>query len=175
MVSSSAYDTLRGLLVLPCGRTLRDYTHFIKAGIGIQTDVTKQLVLVAKLDKLEEHQKYVVLMFDKMKIKEGIVFDKDECKIVGFVDVGAVNNALPLFEQSLNDDDQGSYKSDSVVAKHILVFMVRGLFIKLEYPYAQYPTSTLSADTLFPLVWEKVIRNLEAVGFKVISLTGDKG
>ena len=56
----------------------------------------------------------------------------------------------------------------------MLVFMVRGLFIDLEFPYAQYPTSDLTADCLFPLVWE-VIRNLEAAGFKVISLTADKG
>ena len=95
--------------------------------------------------------------------------------MVGFVDVGCdhcVNNTLHLFEQSLTDaDDEGT---NSVVAKHMLVFMVRGIFIKLQFPYAQYPTCDLSADTLFPLVWE-VIRNLETVGFKVISLTGDKG
>ena len=172
MISSTAYDTLRHILVLPCGRTLQDYTHFIKAGVGIQTDVTTQLLSVAKMDTLEDYQKYVALIFDEMKIKEGIVYDKHECKVMGFVDVGSVNNTLRLFEQSLTDgDDEGT---NPIVAKHMLVFMVRGIFTKLQFPYVQYPTCDLSADTLFPLVWE-VIRNLETAGFKVISLTGDKG
>ena len=171
MISSSAYDTLRHILVLPCGRTLQDYTHFIEASVGIQTDVTRQLLSEAKMDTLEDYQKYVALMFDEMKIKEGIVYDKHECKVVGFVDVGSVNNKLHLFEQSLADDGEEATNS---IAKHMLVFMVRGVFINLQFPYAQYPTTDLSADILFPLVWE-VIRNLETVGFKVISLTGDKG
>ena len=110
-------------------------------------------------------------MFDEMKIKEGIVYDKHECKVVGFVDVGSVNNKLRLFEQSLADDGEEATNS---IARHMLVFMVRDVFINLQFPYAQYPTFDLSADILYPLVWE-VIRNLETVGFKVISLTGDKG
>ena len=55
MKSSSAYDALRGILILPCGRTLQDYTHFIKAGVGIQTEVTKQLMAEAKIDTLEDN------------------------------------------------------------------------------------------------------------------------
>jgi len=34
MLSSGAYNVLRKVLVLPCGCTLRDYTHFIQAGVG---------------------------------------------------------------------------------------------------------------------------------------------
>ena len=173
MISSTAYDTLRGILVLPCGRTLQDYTHFIKAGVGVQADVTKQLLYVSKMNTLEDYQKYVALVFDEMKIKEGIVYDKNECKVVGFVDVGGINNKLRLFEESLTADDD-DHSENPLVAKHMLVFMVRGVFIKLQFPYAQYPTRDLTADVLFPLVWE-VIRNLEAAGYKVISLTGDKG
>ena len=89
MLSSTAYDTLRRVLVLPCGRTLRDYTHFIESGIGIQPEVTQQLLTAMKYDTLDDHQKYVSVIFDEMKIKEGLVYDKHQCKVVGFVDVGA--------------------------------------------------------------------------------------
>ena len=41
------------------------------------------------------------MVFDEMKIKEGLVYNKNEGRIVGFVDLGAVNNTLALFEQSL--------------------------------------------------------------------------
>ena len=124
-----------------------------------------------KFDTLENHQKYVSIVFDEMKIKEGLVYDKHECKVIGFVDVGTINNHLQLYEQTMQDEAQ---QSKPAIAKHMLVFMVRGLFVNLQFPYAQYPTTDLSADILFPLVWD-VVRHLEAVGLKVISLTGDKG
>ena len=51
-----------------------------------------------QIETLQDWQKYVAVIFDEMKIKEGIVFDKHECKIIGFVDLGTVNNALRSFE-----------------------------------------------------------------------------
>ena len=166
-ISSSAYDALKGVLTLPCGRTLQDYTHFIKAGVGIQADVTKQLMSETKIDTLQDSQKYVAVVFDEVKIKEGIVYDKNECGIIGFTDLGDINNTLQKFEGMINDNEFN-------VAREMLVFMVRGLFIKLRFPYAQYPTQGITAGYLFPLVWE-VVKHLECAGFKVISLTCDKG
>ena len=53
-----------------------------------------------------------------MKIKElGIVYNKHESKIVGFVNLGAVNDILMSFEQSVNEDT-------IPVATQMLVFMV---------------------------------------------------
>ena len=46
--------------------------------------------------------------------------------------------------------------------------------MSLKFPYVQYPTFDLTADGLFPLAWD-VIRHLEAAGFKIVSLTTDKG
>ena len=69
MLSSSAYDSLRGILQLPCGRTLQDYTHYIKAGVGIQSEVTAKVIKEPKIDGCEEYQKYVGVVFDEMKIK----------------------------------------------------------------------------------------------------------
>ena len=166
MISSSAYDALKGVLTLPCGRTLQDYTHFIKAGVSIQADVTKQLMSETKIDTLQDSQKYVAVVFDEVKIKEGIVYDKNECGIIGFTDLGDINNTLQKFEGMINDNEFN-------VAREMLVFMVRGLFIKLRFPYAQYPTQGITAGYLFPLVWE-VVKHLECAGFKVISLTCDK-
>ena len=166
MISSSAYEALRGILTLPCGRTLQDYTHFIKAGVGVQPEVTNQLLKEANVK--QEYQAYVAVMFDEMKIKEGLVYDKNECRIIGFIDLGPVNNAFASFERTL--DESGSRTAP--IAKQILVFMVRGIFMKLKFPYAQFPTSGVSGSSLFFLAWE-VVRNLEVAGFKVVSLTGD--
>ena len=46
------------------------------------------------MESLEEYQKYVAVVFDEMKIKGGIVYNKHECKIVGFVNLGAVNSTF---------------------------------------------------------------------------------
>jgi len=42
MLSGLSYDALSCVLVLPTDRTLQDYMHFVKGGVGIQVDVTKQ-------------------------------------------------------------------------------------------------------------------------------------
>ena len=72
------------------------------------------------------------MVFDEVKVKEGIVYDKHDYKSIGFVDVGDVNNALLDYERSINGEN------GRMVAKYMLVFMVRGIFIKLNFPYAQY-------------------------------------
>lgn len=36
------------------------------------------------MDSLEEHQKYVTILFDEMKVKESIVYDKNTSHVIGF-------------------------------------------------------------------------------------------
>ena len=154
-------------------RTLHDYTHFIKSGTGIQAKVTQQLISEVNLDDLEEWRKFVGIIFDEMKIKERLVFDKHECKIKGFIDLGDINNHLMIFENSITDTSSHNSNTNTLlVAKQMLTFMVRGVFIKLDFPYTQYPTVGITAEQLFPIAWE-IIRNLECAGLKVISLTRD--
>jgi len=51
-------------------------------------------------------------------------------------------------KETLKGDPQ---QSKPMVAKHMLVFMVRGLFVNnIQFPYVQYSTTDLSADILFP-------------------------
>ena len=76
----------------------------------------------------------VSIAFDEMKIHEDLVFDRDG-EIVGFVDTGDFNNKLRLLEERCNGSDTDE------IATHMLTLMVRGIFIKLNFPYAQFPTS----------------------------------
>lgn len=50
--------------------------------------------------------------------------------------------------------------------------MVRGLFSSLKFPYAHFPTKSLTGDELFSIVWEGIER-LERCGFKVMAITAD--
>ena len=50
--------------------------------------------------------------------------------------------------------------------------MVRGIFVKLNFPYVHFATCGITGDVLFPIIWE-AIRQLEIIGLKVICITGD--
>ena len=73
LMSSAAYSAFRssGLLMLPSERTLRDYTHWMKAKPGFQIEVDRQLIEEAKLDTIPDYKKYVCIVFDEVKVKEG--------------------------------------------------------------------------------------------------------
>ena len=67
-------------------------------------------------------------------------------RIVGFVDLGPINNTLLNFESSLSDSEPAM-----PIATQMLTFMVRGLFIKLRFPYAQYPKSGIYCRIIITL------------------------
>ena len=63
--------------------------------------------------------------------------------LVGYADLGKINNLLLDYEQQYND----SGRISCPLAKCMLVFMVRGLFTSLKFPYVQFPAaSTKEAD-----------------------------
>ncbi len=92
LLSSSAYHATRtaGFIKLPLERTLRDYTHYFKHWAGFQLELNQQLHKESKVNSLPEHQKYCGIIFDEMKVKENLVYDKITGSIVGFIDVGQI-------------------------------------------------------------------------------------
>ena len=160
--SSGAYEELRGVLKLPSQRTLRDYTHYVKAATGFSTEVDQMLVRAAKVVSCPEREKYTILLLDEMHVREDLVYDKHTGELVGFANLGDINQHLLAFEQSLSD----SNSHDRPLAKTMMVFMVRGLFSKLHFPYVQFPCSSVSCDLLLQLLWEAVGR-IETCGLKV--------
>lgn len=142
----------------------------MKSTTGFQPVVTEQLMKEANLDSIKPHEKHVALVFDEVCIKDNLVYDKHGFRVIGFVDIGDVNNELLKFEQSCQEAKIPG--SQLPVAKYMLVFMVRGIFIDLKFPYAQFATRGITSDFLFPLVW-KAVQRLEAAGFKVIAVACD--
>ena len=113
---------------------MRDYTHLVHAGVGFLPDVDAQLVKEANIS--EEKDRSVILIWNEMKIKENLVFDKHTCELVGFTDVGDINNELNKVEQQC----QSVGLTHCNVATHMLLFMIRGMFTNLEFPYAHFAT-----------------------------------
>lgn len=69
-LSGKSYEMIHhsGCIKLPSQRTLRDYTHYIKATIGFSPEVDQHLVDVADLHK--DLNKCVILIMD---VKEDII------------------------------------------------------------------------------------------------------
>ena len=75
-----------------------------------------------------------------MKIKEGLVFNKYSGKIIGFTQLGTINDDLLRLEQ----------EEHPPFAKYVLAIMVRGTL--LEFPYAHFGTRGITADLMFPII-----------------------
>ena len=89
--------------------------------------------------------------------------------LTGFTDLGDVNNHLAAFQRSL----EGGKAFPQTLARSMLVLIVRGMFDGLQFPYAQFPCTTVKADQMFHIVWAAV-RRLERYGFRVMALTCDR-
>ena len=166
-ISGKSYEFLRSsnCIKLPSQRTLRDYTHYISTTIGFSAEVDKHLLDVAFLSN--ELNRYVILIMDEVHIKSDLVYDKHQGQLIGFVNLGETNNRLQEFESAMSGD-----QNELPLASSMLVLMVRGLFFKLNYPYAQFACDSLGGDLLFDPIWEAISR-LERLGFRVLALTSD--
>ena len=93
--------------------------------------------LVKVTAKAPNIQRHVVILFDEMKIKEDLVFDKNSGSVVGVVKTTDVNDKLLALESSLKLKKKESEKGCPVeVATHMLAVMVRGLVTGIRFPYA---------------------------------------
>ena len=87
-------------------------------------------------------QQWEKLLLDEMYIREDLVYNKYSEKLIGFANLGSI---LLAFEQA-NKNDQNDGQD---LAKTKMVFMVKGLFSPLRFPYAQFPCAIVTGDMIF--------------------------
>ena len=75
----------------------------------------------------------MLLLVDEMHIREDVVYNKHSGEIIGFANLGDINDHLLAFERSISTGSTSAPKS----AKTMMVFVVRGLFSSLQFPYSQ--------------------------------------
>ena len=106
-LSGSAYKLLKtsGILKLPSQRSLRDYTHYLTSTVGFSCAVDAQLMEAANIKSCPEYEKNVFLILDEMHVKEGLVFNKNTGMMIGFTNLGDINEHLQKCEQSSENQD----------------------------------------------------------------------
>ena len=67
-------------------RTLQDYKNYIKPKTGFSSQVVNHLKERTK--DYFDIKRYIVLLFDEMKIKSNLIFDKHTGELKGFLDLG---------------------------------------------------------------------------------------
>ena len=164
--SHAAYECLRksGVLTLPSSKTLRDYTNFTKPTPGLNAEIVKRIATDCMLMSLPDFKRNVIIAFDEIHIKQGLVYDSNTKELVGWTDLGDINNEIT----NLINDKLDAPK----LANHIMSFMVRGLFIRLNQVFAYYPSTGFTSYDLYHTVWEAVLL-LEQVGFRCRGLVSD--
>ena len=163
--SPGAYDLLRrsGVIQLPCSKTLRQYSYFTKPTSGFNPEVIRRIADDIEIDKLSDHQKNVILTFDEIHIRQGLVYSAETQELVGWIDTGDINNEISA---AVRDD------KPRPLAKQIMCIMIRGLFISLNHVVAFFPCVGFTGEELFFTIWKAVLF-VEQVGFTVRALTCD--
>ena len=94
---TSTYITVFSFLTLQ--KYTLNYINFTDPGCGFNIDFISRLVQQVKFDEINKFEKNVFLIFDEMKIKSGLVFSKTTAKLVGFCEMGEINDEIEKFSK----------------------------------------------------------------------------
>ena len=142
--SPACYEELRKskILVLPSQRTLKDYRNCIRLKAGFQEEVIEELKDLT--NSYFDVQRYIVLLFDEMKIMSNLVFDKVTGELIGYLKLGDP------------DIDFGTLEKVDEIASHSLVFFITGICTELKFSLAYFATNGVTSHQLMPLFCEAI-------------------
>eukprot|EP00794_Sanderia_malayensis_P013602 gene13602-15013_t len=126
---------------------------------GFQKEVLEELASLTK--SYFDVQRYVVLLFDEMKVMSNLVLDKFTGELIGFTDLGDPDLNFGVPEES------------NEIATHALAFLLRGVCTELKFCLAHFATTGATAAQLMPWFWEAVCHLETRCNFWVIATTSD--
>ena len=164
-----AYEQIRrsGFLSLPHRTTLNKCTGLTTIGTGFNSDIIKHMYDDVKFTELKEFEKHIILLSDEMKIKSGLLYSKSSGTIIGFTELGDINEELNEFDRAINGVNQ-----EKKLASHVLCVMARGLFKHINYPLGYLSSCGFDSAQLLPVLWHAT-GILEMAGFKVNAMVSD--
>ena len=175
----SAFKHLRTLsfLFIPCKNSLLNYINFTDPGCGFNIDVISRLVQQIKFSEINEFEKNVSLIFDKIKIKSELVFNKATGKLVGSCEMGEINDEIKKFNKAMESQvatekqslEPGSKRD---IVKYVIMFMVRGIFSNLQYAFGHCASEGFDSGQICSCALE-TIHMLESIRLYAREITAD--
>ena len=134
------------MLLLQSSRTSRDYHHLSHTSSpGFDKTADKQLLDLLNLSKPKHLAKYVFILIDEAYVKEGLEYNKLMGSLIGFADLGGTLQQINDYKEMPSSGNQ----ADPLLAKTMMVFMLRGVFYDISFPFAQFPMSSAQAHDVF--------------------------
>ena len=93
---------------------------------------------------MEGFERNVFVVFDEMRIKSDLVYKKSTEKLIGFLEMGEINDEIKAFQDKCNDQLEECI--DCEFATYVNAFMVRGIFTSLAYPFGYHASTGHSSD-----------------------------
>ena len=162
--SAAAYNEIHydektgtGFVVLPSQRRLRDYENYIHPKQGFNHEIINQLK--NKIKHFSDIERFMVILFDEMKIQENLVWSKHTGDLIGFVDLGDVNLNYAALQET------------NAIASHVLVFLLGSVVDPFKFSLANFATKNATASQIFPLFWKAVTICETQCAIKVVAAT----
>ena len=89
-------------------------------------------------------------------------------ELIGYSDLGEINNLLADYEQQLNASDT----TPRPLGKYMLMLMVKGLFTSLKFSYVKFTAVSTKGSDFFPFV-RQAMKHLTHLGLIVTMITCD--
>ncbi|XP_019643730.1 PREDICTED: uncharacterized protein LOC109484810 [Branchiostoma belcheri] len=165
--SNSKYEALSksGFLRLPSGRTLRDYKNFSTASSGWHISSLQRMRETFHVKKIKPHGNVGFLAFDEVKIKEGLIWEPNTNRLVGFVDVDEIPTDLDL--TTVRSPKSENVQCHEQVATHVMQFMFKSLFAPFSFPVAYFLTKRFTGVQINRMFWTGV-GMLHDFGFHIV-------
>ena len=90
-----------------------------------------------------DYKRNVSIIMDEKKVNSELVFSSGGM-LIGFCDVGDINNELKTFEEDIHGEK-------TKLASHAFVLMVRGLFSNRKAPFAYFPCESVPKPNVIPV------------------------
>ena len=84
-----------------------------------------------------------------MRIKSNLVYSKSAGRLVGFTEMGSINDEFRKFQDSVESQNSGN-NIKRKYASYVLVYMVRGIFSNLCCRFAYFASTGFTAAQLYP-------------------------
>ena len=119
-----------------------DYKNYIHPKQGFNHEIINELK--NKIKDFSDIERFMVILFDEMKIQENLVWSKHTGDLIGFVDLGDVNLNYATLQET------------NAIASHVLNFLIRSVVNPFKFSLANFATKNATASQISPLFWKAV-------------------